>query len=91
MASAGSGEQSNVSSSDSIHTARFGGGSPVGDDSFAAPTIVTGPRVEVQPTEDADGNPVAGETQLEWIPDKSIVESALKINVVANVLGSTAK
>ena len=57
MASVGSGDQSNVTSSDSGHAARFGGGSPVGDDSFAAPTMVTGPEVELQASEDAEEGP----------------------------------
>ena len=40
-----------------------------------------------EPTEDAEGNPVPGELSLDWIPDKNIVESALKMNRNGNVLG----
>ena len=55
MAAALSGEQSNLTSSDSVHTARFGGISPAGDDhSFAAPILVTGPEVELPAIEDAE-------------------------------------
>ena len=35
-----------MASSDSGRTARFGGGSPLGDESFAAPTLLTGPQEE---------------------------------------------
>ena len=47
-------------------------------------------QVRGEPGEDADGNPLPGELLLEWIPDKSIVESALKMNRNGNVLGLTS-
>ena len=40
-----------------------------------------------EPTEDGEGNALAGELTVEWVPDKCIVESALKMNRNGNVLG----
>ena len=57
MASAGSGAQSSLTSSDSVRAARFGGVSPAGDNSFAAPTLVTGPEVELPAIGDAEKGP----------------------------------
>ena len=57
MASAGSGDCSNLTSSDSGYIARFDEGFPIGDESFAAPSIVSGPELELQAIEDADECP----------------------------------
>ena len=57
MVSAERAAQSNLASFDSGRAARFGGGSPVGDESFAAPTLVTGPQQERMTLADATEGP----------------------------------
>jgi hypothetical protein len=58
MASAESGDRSNLTSSDSGQTARFGGGPPTGDDSFAMPVATGDAEVELPAIEDGDDSHV---------------------------------
>ena len=90
MASAGSGEQSNMTSSDSVRTARFGGGSPVGDDSFAAPTMVTGPEVGVQAHENADEGPAFAQSYLIADAVMNSLATSVTTSKVMGVTGSSA-
>ena len=71
-----------MTSSDSARAACFGGGSPGGDDSFAAPTMVTGSEVEVQPIEDADEGPEFAQSYL----IASAAMSLSSVSVIANAL-----
>ena len=57
IASAKSADQSSLASSNSGRTARFGGGSRLGDESCAAPTLVTGPQEERMALEDVTEGP----------------------------------
>ena len=57
MASAEGGDRSNLTSSDSGQTARFGGGSPIGEDSFAMPVAAGEAEIELPAIEDVgDGH-----------------------------------
>ena len=52
MASTESRDQSNLASSDSGRTARFGDGSQAGEECFATPTLIEGAREEAKPALD---------------------------------------
>ena len=54
MASTEGGDRSNLTSSDSGQTARFGGGSPIGEDSFAMPVAAGEAEIELPAIEDGD-------------------------------------
>ena len=58
MASAEGGDRFNLTSSDSGQTARFGGGSPIGDESFAMPVTAGDAEVELPAIEDGDDSHV---------------------------------
>ena len=87
MASAGSGDQSNITSSDSGHTARFGGWSPVGgNEAFVAPTLVSGPDEEPVALEDVNGGPEFGNSYI--IADAVMLSLSSSLSA-SNVLGAT--
>ena len=54
MVSTEGGDRSNLTSSDSGQTARFGGGSLVGEESFAMPVAVGEAEIELPSIEDGD-------------------------------------
>ena len=62
MASAESRDQSNLTSSDSGRTARFGDGSPAGEEAFAVPTLTEGSREENPAIEDSAEGPEFAES-----------------------------
>ena len=64
MASGESGDRSNLTSSDSGQTARFGGGSPIGEDSFATPATMGGAEVELSAIEDGDDSRVFADSHM---------------------------
>ena len=86
MASAEGGGRSNLTSSDSGQTARFGGGSPIGDDSFAMPVITGDAEAELPAIEDGDGSHVFAESYM--IAD-NVMASLTSSMTASHVLGMT--
>ena len=86
MVSAESRDQSNLASSDSGRTARCGDGSPAGEEAFAAPTLIGGPRREVPAIEDSGEGPEFVES---YIIADVVMKSLTSSSTASHVMGAT--
>ena len=86
MASAESGDCTKLTSSDSGQTARFGGGSPAGDDSFAAPATMSGVDVELPSIEDGDDSHACADS---YVIADTVMTSLASSVTASQVLGMT--
>ena len=86
VASTQGGDRSNLTSSDSGQTARFAGGPPVGEESFAMPVAVGEAEVELPAIEDGDDSHLFADSYL--IAD-SVMKSLTSSVTAPQVLGLT--
>ena len=86
MASAEGGDRSNLTSSDSGQTARFGGGSPIGDDSFAMPVVAGDAEVELPAIEDGDDSQVFADS---YMIVENVIAPLTSSVTASHVLGMT--
>ena len=89
MASAESRDQSNLTSSDSGRTARFGDGSPAGEEAFAVPTLTEGSREENPAIEDSVEGPEFAESYVIAEAVMRSLESSLAASRVTGAAGSS--
>ena len=64
MVSTEGGDRSNLTSSDSGQTARLGGGSPIGDDSFAMPVAAGDAEIELPAIEDGEDSRIFADSYM---------------------------
>ena len=72
-------------SSDSGRTARFGGGSPTGEEAFAAPTLVSGPEEGPMALEDSTEGPEFADS---YIIADAVMQSLTSSLTASNVCGA---
>ena len=89
MASAEGGDRSNLTSSDSGQTARFGGGSHIGDDSFAMPVATGDAEVELPAIEDADDSHVFADSCMIAENVMASLTSSMTASHVPGLTGSS--
>ena len=89
MASAESRDQSNLTSSDSGRTARFGDGSPAGEEAFAVPTLIEGSREENPAIEDSAEGPEFAESYVIGDAVMRSLESSLAGSRATGAAGSS--
>jgi hypothetical protein len=84
MASTEGGDRSNLTSSDSGQTARFGGGSTAGEESFAMPVAAGEAEIELPAIEDGDDSHIDADS---YVIAESVVASLTSSVTASHVLG----
>ena len=86
MTSTEGGDRSNLTSSDSGQTARFGGGSPIGEDSFAMPVAAGEAEIELPAIEDGDDGHLFADS---YMIVENVIASLTSSVTASHVLGMT--
>ena len=90
MVSTEGGDRSNLTSSDSGQTARFGGGSPIGEESFAMPVAVGEAEIELPAIEDGDDSHLFADSHLIAESVMKSLTSSVTASPVLGLTGSSA-
>ena len=86
MVSTEGGDRSNLTSSDSGQTARLGGGSPIGDDSFAMPVAAGDAEIELPAIEDGEDSRIFADS---YMIAENVMASLTSSMTASHVLGMT--